>query len=67
MSKIKSGSKIKDVISEHPEVKDVLKRHGMMCVNCKGFSAETLRNAANNHGVPLARLIDEIEGAITKG
>lgn len=67
MKKIDAGHKIGDLLREHPGAKKVLAGHGMMCAGCGGSDAETIRQAAQTHGVPLALLMDELKAAAKPG
>jgi len=67
MPGISANLSIRRILKEHPAAKKVFEKHGMMCLKCKGFENETLRNAAQNHGVPLPLLLEEIERALKSG
>jgi hybrid cluster-associated redox disulfide protein len=65
--KIGPDTVIADLLREHPEVKKVLAGYEMRCPGCRGSAAETLRSAAQNHGVELSRLLDELRAAARPG
>jgi hybrid cluster-associated redox disulfide protein len=53
---ITADSTIFDVIQAKPEAADILFRFGMGCVGCAIARGETIRQAAEAHGVPLEEL-----------
>lgn len=56
---------IGELVRQYPVAKEVLrKRFGEGCFTCPGFNTETLAQGAMMHGVELADLISELEGAI---
>lgn len=65
--KITPDTVIADLLREHPEVKGVLEEFGMRCLGCKGSEAETVRHAARNNGIELARLMEELRSAARPG
>jgi len=67
MEKIGPTTLIRDLLREHPEVRKVLAHRGMLCPGCRGSEHETVRNAAQNHGVPLPDLLHDLKAAIKSG
>ena len=67
MEEINAGSLVTDLMKKHPETRKVLVKHGLTCVSCGGVQTETLRHAAQNHGVPLSALIADLKAAIKSG
>jgi hybrid cluster-associated redox disulfide protein len=67
MAQISAGSRVLDIIQDHPGAKKVFKKRGMLCSSCQGSENETLRLAARNHGQPLTLLIDELNAALKSG
>ncbi len=66
MTTINAKTRIKDLLKQ-PETKKILADHGMICAKCKGSENESLKNAAQNHGLKLDDFIDEIKAAIKSG
>jgi hybrid cluster-associated redox disulfide protein len=52
-----ADSTINEIIREKPEAAEVLFRFGMGCLGCAMAKGETLREAAQAHGIPLAELL----------
>jgi hybrid cluster-associated redox disulfide protein len=67
MEEINAASLVADLMKKHPETRQVMSRLGLLCASCQGVQTETLRHAAQNHGVPLAELIAELKAAIKSG
>ena len=67
MKEINPDYLIIDLIRKHPRAKKVLAGFKMMCTGCGGSEHETIRHAAQNHGVPLSVLLEELKAAIKSG
>lgn len=59
--------KVSDLLRAYPESKKALARLGMRCMSCKGRESESLKQAAENHGLSLERFLSEIKAAIKSG
>lgn len=57
---LNADSTIFDVIQAKPDAADVLFRFGMGCVGCAIARGETIRQAAEAHGVPLEELTNAL-------
>ena len=57
---ITADSTIADLLREKPEAAEILFRFGMGCVGCAIASGETIRQAAEVHGIPLGELMDAL-------
>jgi hybrid cluster-associated redox disulfide protein len=57
---VTADSTIADLLREKPEAAEILFRFGMGCVGCAIASGETVRQAAEVHGIPLAELLDAL-------
>ncbi|MBF0545892.1 MAG: DUF1858 domain-containing protein [Candidatus Riflebacteria bacterium] len=55
--KISPEMTIAEVIKIKPEAVKILKDHGMHCLGCSISTAESLRAAAEVHGIELEKLI----------
>jgi hybrid cluster-associated redox disulfide protein len=64
---IDAGCRLRDLLREHPEARKALAASGMLCPACRGMEHETLGHAAVNHGIPISRLLAEIEAALKPG
>ncbi len=47
---IKKTSKIEEVFNKHPEVAEVMNKHGLHCIGCMMSRFETLEEGAKAHG-----------------
>jgi hybrid cluster-associated redox disulfide protein len=67
MTTIDGKTRVHDLLSRHPKAAKVLDRHGMFCRGCRGSENETLHHAAQNHGLALDTLLEEIKDAVKTG
>lgn len=56
MAEITADSTIYELLQAKPEATEALFRFGMGCVGCAIARGETIREAAQAHGIPLAEL-----------
>ena len=54
---------IAEVLKENPKTAAVFQRFGMHCLGCVAASGESVRQAAEVHGINLEELITELEKA----
>ncbi len=54
---VTADSTIYDLLKARPESSEVLFKFGMGCVGCAIARGETVREAAEAHGVPLDELV----------
>jgi hybrid cluster-associated redox disulfide protein len=57
MTEITADSTIYDLLKAKPDATDALFKFGMGCVGCAIARGETIREAAEAHGIPLAELL----------
>lgn len=57
MAEVTADSTIYELLQAKPDATDVLFRFGMGCVGCAIARGETLREAAQAHGIPLPELL----------
>jgi len=57
---ITADSTIADLLREKPEAAEILFRFGMGCVGCAIANGETVRQAAEVHGIPIAELLEAL-------
>lgn len=60
MDKITKDMMICDILEVQPHLEEIFISHGMHCVGCCGSSMESLEEAAAGHGVPLEKLLEEL-------
>ena len=60
MVEITSDSTIYDLLKAKPESSEVLFKFGMGCVGCAIARGETIREAADAHGIPLPELLSAL-------
>ena len=57
MTEITADSTIYDLLKAKPEATEALFKFGMGCVGCAIARGETIRQAAEAHGIPLPELL----------
>ncbi|MDI6718997.1 MAG: DUF1858 domain-containing protein [Methanomicrobiales archaeon] len=57
---VTADSTIMELLREKPESAQVLFRFGMGCLGCSVARGETIREAAEVHGIPLKELLDAL-------
>ena len=60
MARITEDMLVCDVLELALEMEAVLSDHGLPCYGCPGAANETLREAAEGHGVDLASLLEDL-------
>ncbi len=55
-----ADSTIYDLLKEKPESTEVLFKFGMGCVGCAIARGETIKEAAQAHGIPLQELLSAL-------
>jgi len=57
MAELTADSTIYDLLKAKPEATEALFKFGMGCVGCAIARGETIRQAAEAHGIPLPELL----------
>lgn len=57
---ISPETRIQDLLKEHPGAAKVLEDYGMMCTGCGGAQSDTIKHAAQNHGLVPDELIQAL-------
>lgn len=55
--KITEDMKVCDVLNLNDDMEQIFKEHGLLCTGCPGAVQETLREAAEGHGLNVAELL----------
>ena len=58
---VTADSTIMEVLQEKPDAANVLFRFGMGCLGCAVARGETVREAAQAHGIPLEELLKALD------
>jgi hybrid cluster-associated redox disulfide protein len=64
--KITENMLLNDILDMDPDPTDVFLRHGLNCLGCPGAQSESLKEAAEGHGIDLKKLIDDLNEFITR-
>lgn len=51
---------VSEILDKNPDITEVFLSHGMNCLGCPGSYNESLKEAADGHGISLQALIDDI-------
>lgn len=49
-----------EILNMDDQLEDVLLKHGLPCSGCPGAVEETLKEAAEAHGISIETLLDEL-------
>ena len=58
--KITEDMMVFQVLDLNEELEHVLERHGMTCLGCPGAVQETLKEAAEAHGIDVEALLKDL-------
>ncbi len=58
--KITENMLLSDILEMDPDPTDVFLRHGLNCLGCPGAQSESLKEAAEGHGIDLTKLIKDL-------
>ncbi|MBR0598337.1 DUF1858 domain-containing protein [Sinanaerobacter chloroacetimidivorans] len=58
--KITEAMLLNDILDMDPEISEVLLFHGLYCQGCPGARNESLKEAAEGHGIDLQKLISDL-------
>ncbi len=58
--KITENMLLSEILEMDPDPTDVFFRHGLNCVGCPGAQSESLKEAAEGHGINRQRLIEDL-------
>ena len=61
---IRGDMLILEILERYPGAKEVFARYSMPCERCMGAVHGTLADGARMHGIPLEKLIQELEKRI---
>jgi len=58
--KITENMMVFQVLDLNEDLEHVLERHGMTCLGCPGAVQETLKEAAEAHGIDVDKLLEDL-------
>ncbi|HVI42460.1 MAG TPA: DUF1858 domain-containing protein [Anaerovoracaceae bacterium] len=58
--KINENMLLNEILDMNPDPTEIFLRHGLNCLGCPGAQSENLKEAAEGHGIDLAKLIDDL-------
>jgi len=63
MKKITQDMIIYHILDNAPDLEKVFLAHGLNCMGCPGSNRETLKEAADGHGIDLKQLLEDLNKA----
>lgn len=60
MSKINESMLVTQIIDMDPDVVKIFLKNGLNCQGCPGADNESIREAAEGHGIDLKSLLDQL-------
>lgn len=60
MQRINETMLIDEILELDDSITEVFAANGMNCLGCPGAASECLAEAAEGHGVPLRKLLDDL-------
>lgn len=58
--KITEDMKVCDVLELCDSMEQIFRQHGLLCTGCPGAAKETLREAADGHGIDVEKLLADL-------
>lgn len=49
-----------EILDMDDELEAVFERHGLLCLGCPGAVSETLKEAADGHGIDISALLSDL-------
>jgi len=66
MSKINESMLVSEILDMDPDVSKIFLRNGLNCLGCPGAAAESIREAAEGHGLDLKALLADLDDYLDK-
>jgi hybrid cluster-associated redox disulfide protein len=64
--KVTENMLLTEILDMEPDPTEVFLRHGLNCLGCPGASSESLKEAADGHGIDLVKLMNDLNAFIEK-
>ncbi len=64
MAKITKDMSLGSVINKFPKTIEVFSKYGLHCVGCQAAYWETIEQGAKMHGIPVDKLVKDLNKAI---
>jgi len=58
--KITEDMCVDEILKLSDEMEEIFENHGLLCKNCPGAAAETLREAAEGHDIDVEELLRDL-------
>lgn len=57
---------VNEVLDMNPDITEIFIQHGLNCLGCPGSYSESLKEAADGHGINLDKLIEDLNKFFNK-
>lgn len=57
---------VSEILDMDPDITEIFNHHGLNCLGCPGSYSESLKEAADGHGVSLDKLIEDLNKYLNK-
>lgn len=57
---------VSEILDMNPDVTEVFVQHGLNCLGCPGAHSESLKEAAEGHGISLEKLVEDLDKFLNK-
>lgn len=58
------NTKVCEVLDTDERLEAVFEKHGLLCLGCPGAVSETLKEAAEGHGIDVTKLLEDLNKEI---
>lgn len=58
--KVNETMLLNEILDMEPDIVEIFNRHGLNCLGCPGARSENLKEAAEGHGIDLAKLLKDL-------
>lgn len=58
--KITEDMKVCEILNLDDRLEIIFENHGLLCTGCPGATQETLREAAEGHGIDVYQLLEDL-------
>jgi hybrid cluster-associated redox disulfide protein len=58
--KVNENMLLNDILDMEPDPTNVFLSHGLPCLGCPGARSESLKEAAEGHGIDLKKLMEDL-------
>lgn len=64
--KIHETMLLNEILEMDPNITEIFLSHGLFCESCPGAHMESLKEAADGHGIDLKKLMEDLNNYLNK-